>query len=186
CETPNLSLGEKLQSRSTVSMQSCRIKATFPNVVTFQFPYKSDSVQVPVVVTAKEVGAKPIDNNIPTNLLTPGLGLKPGDVTFKYKGYNEIVCNTEVVLDYFCPFCYLACASYKGLKCHLQASHDLFDYEFQEEEEYKVVNVSYNKTNAFSPQVEKKFFFCHKALTRTKLEDDQTQLADHLGHVTLG
>nr|GEW62822.1 hypothetical protein [Tanacetum cinerariifolium] len=74
CETPNLSLGEKLQSRSTVSMKSCRIKATFLDVVTFQFPYKSDSVQVPVVVTAEEVGAKSIDNNIPTNLLTPGLG----------------------------------------------------------------------------------------------------------------
>nr|GEU79903.1 hypothetical protein [Tanacetum cinerariifolium] len=66
---------------------------------------------------------------------------KPRDVTFKYKGYNDIVCNTEVMLDYSCAFCYLAC-----LKCHLQASHDLFDYEFQEEEEYKVVNVSYNKT----------------------------------------
>nr|GEZ32527.1 hypothetical protein [Tanacetum cinerariifolium] len=62
-----------------------------------------------------------------------------------------------------------------------------------EEEKYKVVNVSYNKTDAFSPQrfgklagEEKKFFFCHKALTRTKLEDDQTQHADHLGHVTFG
>ncbi|GJV12338.1 hypothetical protein Tco_1353879, partial [Tanacetum coccineum] len=115
----HLSLGEKLPNRSTVSMQSCSMKSILQ--------------QVPVVVTAELVGAKPIDNNnIPTNLLTPGLGLKPGE----------------------------------GLKCHLQASHDLFDYEFQEDEKYKIVNVSYNKNDTFSPQrfgklvgEENKFFF---------------------------
>nr|GEU85355.1 hypothetical protein [Tanacetum cinerariifolium] len=134
--------------------------ATFPDVVTFQFPYNCESVQVPVVVTAEEVGAKAIDNNILTNLLPPG--------------YNNIVCMTEVVLDYSCPFCYLACASYK------------------EDEKYKVVNVSYNKIDAFSPQIfgilageEKKMFFCHKALPRTKIDEDQTQLAHHLGHVPM-
>lgn len=117
-------------------------------------------------------------------------------MTFKYKGYNDIVCQTEgtdynfvsfyvlkhqgstipelfvvtkswtlflhfaVTPDYSCVFCLLACASYKvynytvllklfqkiykylsndvvylyvfqGLKRHLQASHELFDYEFQ-------------------------------------------------------
>nr|GEW83775.1 hypothetical protein [Tanacetum cinerariifolium] len=65
--------------------------------------------------------------------------------------------------------------------------------KFQEDEKYKVVNVSYNKIDAFSPQIfgilageEKKMFFCHKALPRTKIDEDETQLAHHLGHVTFG
>lgn len=190
CETSKLSLGERLQSISTVSMQSCHMKATFPNVITFQFPYNSKSVQVPVVVTAEEAGAKAIDNN--NSVLPPGLGLNTGEVTFKYKGYNDIVCETDVTPDYSCAFCLLACASYKGLKCHLQASHDLFDYEFQEDEKYQLVNVSYNKSDVLISENfgilagdDKEFFFCHKALKRTKIEKDQTQLADHVGHVTL-
>ena len=116
-------------------------------------------------------------------------------MTFTFKGYNDIVCETEgtdynfvsfyvlkpqgstlpefffvpkswtfflyfaVFSDYSCAFCLLTCATYKvynytvvfklfqkiykylsydvvylyvfqGLKCHLQASHGLFDYEF--------------------------------------------------------
>nr|GEX30634.1 hypothetical protein [Tanacetum cinerariifolium] len=92
----------------TVSMQSCRMKATFPDVVTFQFPYNCESVQVPVVVTAEEVGEKAMDNNILTNLLPPGLGLKPGEIFGILAGE------------------------------------------------------------------EKKMFFCHKALPRTKIDEDQT------------
>ncbi|PWA43167.1 polycomb protein, VEFS-Box [Artemisia annua] len=189
CETPNLSLGEKLRCISTVSMQSCRMKVTFPNVVTFQFPYNSESVQVPVVVTAEEAGAEAIDNN--NILLPPGLGLIPGEVAFNFKGHNDIVCETgfEVRPDYSCAFCLLKCASYKGLKCHLQASHGLFDFEFQEHEEYQLVTISYNKSEDFISQnfgilagEDKEFFFCHKAFKRTKIEKDQTQLADHVGH----
>ncbi|PWA40888.1 polycomb group protein EMBRYONIC FLOWER 2 [Artemisia annua] len=186
CKTPNSSLGEKLQSISTVSMQSCRMKATFPNVVTFQFPYNSESVQVPVVVTAEEAGAEAIDNN--DILLPPGLGLIPGEVTFNFKGYNGIVCETEgtdynfvsfyvlkpqVFADYSCAFCLLPCGSYKGLKCHLQASHGLFDYEFLEDEKYQLVNASYNKSDDFISQnfgiladEDMEFFFCQTPLQK--------------------
>ncbi|GKA83120.1 translation initiation factor eIF-2B subunit beta-like protein [Tanacetum coccineum] len=41
--------------------------------------------------------------------------------------------DRQVMLDYSCPFCYLKCASFKGLKCHLQASHYLSDYDIQNE-----------------------------------------------------
>nr|GEY32799.1 hypothetical protein [Tanacetum cinerariifolium] len=43
--------------------------------------------------------------------------------------------------------------NYKGLKCHLQASHDLFDYEFQR----------FGKLAG----EEKKFFFCNNMQTQT-------------------
>ncbi|MQL96717.1 hypothetical protein Taro_029404 [Colocasia esculenta] len=48
----------------------------------------------------------------------------------------------EVTEDFSCPFCLAKCASYKGLRCHLTSSHDLFNFEFWVTEEYQAVNVS--------------------------------------------
>ncbi|PWA35600.1 polycomb group protein EMBRYONIC FLOWER 2 [Artemisia annua] len=36
-----------------------------------------------------------------------------------------------VMEDYSCAICLIKCASFKGLKCHPKALHDLFHYEFQ-------------------------------------------------------
>jgi hypothetical protein len=63
-------------------------------------------------------------------------------VLFNYKYYNNTMQKTEVTEDFSCPFCLVPCGSFKGLGCHLNASHDLFHYEFWISEECQAVNVS--------------------------------------------
>ncbi|GJS18775.1 hypothetical protein Tco_0413247 [Tanacetum coccineum] len=48
----------------------------------------------------------------------------------------------EITENFSCPFCLVKCASYKGLRFHLTASHDIFHYEFWATEDYQVVIVS--------------------------------------------
>ncbi|PWA77661.1 polycomb group protein EMBRYONIC FLOWER 2 [Artemisia annua] len=74
---------------------------------------------------------------------------RSGNVTFHFKCCNNMYQTSEVMEDYSCAICLIKCASFKGLKCHLRACHDLFHYEFQLDEDYQVVNVSW-KTDEFS------------------------------------
>ncbi|PWA35599.1 polycomb group protein EMBRYONIC FLOWER 2 [Artemisia annua] len=50
-----------------------------------------------------------------------------------------------VMEDYSCAICLIKCASFKGLKCHPKALHDLFHYEFQ---------FGYFHVNGFTPEEE--------------------------------
>lgn len=140
-KSPNLSLGERVEVMSTVSMQSCFMKLTGTSAkekcLSFQLPYNSEAVQVPVMISAEELGAKDISpydvysyNNIPRNSMPHVIRLRTGNVVFNYKYYNNILQRSEVTEDYSCPFCLVKCASYKGLKLHLVSSHDLFRFEF--------------------------------------------------------
>ncbi|XP_045820159.1 polycomb group protein EMBRYONIC FLOWER 2-like [Trifolium pratense] len=70
--------------------------------------------------------------------------LKEGHVKFNYRYFDNKLQRTEDTEDFSCPLCYLRCASYKGLRCHLLASHDLFNYEFSALEHCLAVNVSLN------------------------------------------
>ncbi|KAL8192818.1 hypothetical protein R6Q57_027266 [Mikania cordata] len=190
-KSPNISLGERAQFMSTVSLKSCYMKLSCTDGdkrLSFQFPYNSEAVsilqQVPVIITAEELGAKdlsPYDlysyNNIPTDKLPQVIRLRTGNVIFNFKYYNNMLHRSEVTEDYSCPFCLLKCASYKGLRSHLLASHDLFNYEFWVDEDYQVVIVS-AKTAASTSEIfgkmvdprEQSFYFCHKPLKSRKSE----------------
>ncbi|KAK1409228.1 hypothetical protein QVD17_35753 [Tagetes erecta] len=195
---PKISLGERAQFMSTVSLKSCYMKLSCSygeKCISFQFPHNSEAVsilqQVPVIITAEELGAKDISpydlysyNNIPTDKLPQVIRLRTGNVIFNFKYYNNMLHRTEVTEDYSCPFCLLKCASYKGLRSHLLASHDLLDYEFWVDENYQVVTVSAKNTtstsevfgNMVDPR-EQSFFFCHKPM-RSRKSDRQNQIAN--------
>ncbi|KAI3793122.1 hypothetical protein L1987_35736 [Smallanthus sonchifolius] len=186
-KSPNISLGERAQFMSTVSLKSCYMKLSCSDgekCLSFQFPHNSEAVsilqQIPVIITAEELGAKdlsPYDlysyNSILTDKLPQVIRLRTGNVIFNFKYYNNMLHRSEVTEDYCCPFCLLKCASYKGLKSHLLASHDLFNYEFWVDEDYQVVIVSAKTTEStseiFGKMVdprEQSFFFCHKPMRR--------------------
>ncbi|GJU49873.1 polycomb group protein embryonic flower 2-like protein isoform X4 [Tanacetum coccineum] len=119
-KSPNLSLGERVQTVHNVSMQSCYMKLSTSDkekCLSFQFPHNSEAVvstilslcfvQVPVVLTAEELGAKdksPYDlylyNNIPTNSLPHVIRLRSGNVVFNYRYYNNRLQRTEAVSEH--------------------------------------------------------------------------------------
>ncbi|KAJ8444347.1 hypothetical protein Cgig2_019905 [Carnegiea gigantea] len=78
--------------------------------------------------------------------------LMDGCVIFNYRDQNNLLRKTEATRKFSCPFCLLRCGSFKGLRCHLITSHDLFKCEFwvsninlnfpTETHEYRAVNVS--------------------------------------------
>ncbi|KAI3519607.1 hypothetical protein L1887_08821 [Cichorium endivia] len=199
-KSPNLSLGERVEVMSNVSMQSCFMKLSSSDeekCLSFHFPYNSEVVsifqQVPVMISAEELGAKDISpydlysyNNIPTNSMPHVIRLRTGNVIFNYKYYNNMLQRSEVTEDYSCPFCLVKCASYKGLRLHLISSHDLFRFEFWVNEDYQVVIVSV-KSDTCSSEIfgnivdpkQQSLFFCHKPMRRRKLEN-LTQKANHV------
>ncbi|CAM8972975.1 unnamed protein product [Rhodiola kirilowii] len=81
-------------------------------------------------------------NNIPVRMAARIMQLRAGNVMFNYRYYGDKLQKTEVTEDFRCPFCLMKCASFKGLRCHLPASHDLFNFEFWVNEEHQAVNVS--------------------------------------------
>ncbi|KAL3521374.1 hypothetical protein ACH5RR_019523 [Cinchona calisaya] len=188
-KSPNLSLGERAEMLSTVDMHPCFMKSSCleeDRCVSFQTAHSSgnlvSSQQLQVIVTAEEVGAKdrsPYDsysyNDIPSSSLPHIVRLRTGNVIFNYRYYNNKLHRTEVTEDFSCPFCLVKCASYKGLRYHLLASHDLFNFEFWVNEEYQTVNVSV-KTDIWRSEIgadgvdpkQETFFFCSKPLRRRK------------------
>ncbi|KAJ0764612.1 putative transcription factor C2H2 family [Helianthus annuus] len=201
-KSPTLSLGGRAEMMSTVIMQSCSMKLSSSNgekCVSFRFPYNSEAVsilqQVPVVISAEEFGAKnmlPYDVYSYNDAPRPGvMRLRSGNVVFNYKYYNNTLHRTEVTEDFSCPFCLVKCASYKGLRFHLTASHDLFHYEFWVTEDCQVVIVSI-RTDASSSEIipenvdpkQQMFSYCHKSRRRRKPKT-QTQNANHVHPLVL-
>ncbi|KAG9149861.1 hypothetical protein Leryth_022097 [Lithospermum erythrorhizon] len=80
--------------------------------------------------------------------------------------------KTEVTEDFSCPFCLVKCSSYKGLRLHLTASHDLFNFEFWVNADYQIVNVMVK--NPWSPEAvgpDPKYeavFYCSKPRRRRR------------------
>lgn len=105
-------------------------------------------------------------------------GSMDGNVIFNYRDQNNLLRKTEVTRRFSCPFCLLRCGSFKGLRCHLITSHELFKCEFWVTEEYRAVNISV-RTDALhseatadeiDPQLQL-FCFCSKPRKRRRPED---------------
>ncbi|PWA76072.1 polycomb protein, VEFS-Box [Artemisia annua] len=198
--SPKLSLGGRAETITSVSMRSCYMKfrgLDEEKCVSFQFPHNSEAVsilqQVPVIISAEELGAKDISpydlysySDIPDNSRPRIIRLRTGNVIFNYKYYNDMLHRTEVTEDFSCPFCLLRCASYKGLRIHLTSSHDLFHFDFLVDEDYQVVNVSV-KTDVWTSEIaaegvdprKQTFSFCHKPMRR-RIPGSRTQNANHV------
>lgn len=68
--------------------------------------------------------------------------LQVGQVVFHYYYYFNQLYKSEVTDNFSCPFCILCCSSFKGLRCHLNSTHDLFSFEFLATPDYRLVDVS--------------------------------------------
>ncbi|KAH1131463.1 hypothetical protein J1N35_002841 [Gossypium stocksii] len=155
-KSPNLSSGQRSEMVLPVDLQSCLLKLKCLNedkFISIQSSSNSSSanqpLQLQVIISAKEVGVKeksPYNSYTCSGVSSSSLphinGLRAGNVIFNYRYYNNKLQRTEVTEDFSCPFCLVKCASFKGLRHHLPASHDLFNFEFWVTEEYQAVNVS--------------------------------------------
>ncbi|KAK9120944.1 hypothetical protein Syun_018561 [Stephania yunnanensis] len=181
----NLTSGHKVEMQSTIELQSCFLEPSCldeGNYMSFQIPDNPGTMQVQVYISAQEVGAReksPYNSyayeNFSASSLAQIMRLRTGNVIFNYKYYNNTLQKTEVTEDFSCPFCLVQCASFKGLRYHLCASHDLFNFEFWVTEEYQAVNVSV-KTDAWRYEIVadgidprlQTFIFCAKPRKRRK------------------
>lgn len=180
--------GEKAVMLTTVDMNPRVLKpGTLDDKKCISFQILSNSgdvsvpLQVPVSGCAEEVWTK--DRNLynslyysgaPTSSLSHLVRLRNGNVIFHYKYYYNKLQRTEVTEDFTCPFCLVKGASYEGLKHHLLASHDLFNYEFLVTEECQAIDVSVN-TDLWSSEIKSSvdpkretFIFCSKSFKRRK------------------
>ncbi|CAH2070437.1 unnamed protein product [Thlaspi arvense] len=153
---PDMDLGQKADTVFRVEMQPCFIKLqsmSEEKCVSIKVPSNpltSSSPQlVDVTVSAEEVGQMEKTaynsfsyNDISTSSLLQIIRLRKGNVVFNYRYHNNKLQRTEITEDFSCPFCLVKCASLKGLRLHLPATHDLFHFEFWVSEEYQAVNVS--------------------------------------------
>ncbi|KAG9145862.1 hypothetical protein Leryth_020198 [Lithospermum erythrorhizon] len=180
------SMGERTEFVSMVDMHSCLLLPRHSDedkCVSFRFPNIAGDVrtfrQLQVSVTAEEVGAKWKTSydfynyiDVPLPLLSPIKLLRTGNVVFNYKYYRSDMQKTEVTEDFSCPFCLVKCASYKGLRLHLTASHDLFNFEFWVNADYQIVNVTVK--NPWSPEAvgpdpkHEAVFYCSKPQRRRR------------------
>ncbi|XP_022771506.1 polycomb group protein EMBRYONIC FLOWER 2 isoform X1 [Durio zibethinus] len=188
-KSPNLSLGQRAGMILPVEMHSCLLKLNCLNedkCILIQSSSNSLSMNKPlqlqVIISAEEVGAKeksPYNSytcsGVSSSSLSHIIRLRAGNVIFNYRYYNNKLQRTEVTEDFSCPFCLVKCASFKGLRHHLPASHDLFNFEFWVTEEYQAVNVSV-KTDSWRSEIvadgidpkQQTFFFCSKQLRRRR------------------
>ncbi|MED6205898.1 hypothetical protein PIB30_022029 [Stylosanthes scabra] len=194
-ESPNLRLGLQVEVVSTVDLHPCFLKygrdkeqnisVQVSNNFENGFP-KSTSKQLQIKMYAQQCGAKDKfshHTNI-TALASPSLSrliqLKEGSVMFNYRYYHDKCQKTEVTEDFSCPICLVRCASYKGIKYHLIASHDLLNYEFSAWGDCPTISMSVKaddwKSEMFGNIVDPKLdtiTFCAKPLKRIPPEDRQ-------------
>ncbi|KAI3835551.1 hypothetical protein MKW98_027463 [Papaver atlanticum] len=148
----NLKLGHRFEMPSMIALHSSFLEVSGLNggyCISFQDPHSSVSKHLPINISAQEFGGKETSpynsynyNYVSSSSLPHIIRLRTGNVIFNYKYYNNSLQKTEVTEDFSCPFCLLQCASFKGLRHHLSACHDLFNFEFWVTEEYQAVNVS--------------------------------------------
>ncbi|KAL5717126.1 hypothetical protein ACHQM5_010194 [Ranunculus cassubicifolius] len=194
CATLSAEVGSGVLS--TVDMRSCFLESSTlekEQCITFKTPDNPVTMQVRANVLAQEGDGKdrsPYSSFTHGNSLSSSLPhitrMRTGNVVFNYKYYNNTLQKTEVTEDFSCAFCLAKCASFKGLRHHLCASHDLFNFEFWVTEEYQAVNVSVKNDiwrseilTDGSDQKLQAFFFCSKPLKRT-LSKKLFQSAKHV------
>ncbi|CAL9766860.1 unnamed protein product [Musa acuminata subsp. burmannicoides] len=193
-----LSLGHRTDIRSAVNMQPSILEPKYlgRNDCIFIQTQSIDSAstfQLQVSIYAQEVGASetsPYDfysyDDIPTSSLPHIIRLRTGNVLFNYRYYNNMLQKTEVTEDFSCPFCLVKSASFKGLRCHLNSSHDLFNFEFWVTEEYQAVNVSVRtdiwRSEVVSDGVDPRlqtFSYCSN-IKRRRRSKNSVQTANHV------
>ncbi|XP_063949691.1 polycomb group protein EMBRYONIC FLOWER 2 isoform X2 [Daucus carota subsp. sativus] len=138
-------------------------------------------LQVPVSGCAEEIWTK--DRN-PYNSSNYGHSeshlarLRNGNVIFNYKYHFNKLQRTEVTEDFTCAFCLVKGASYEGLKHHLLASHDLFNYEFLVTEECQAVDVTVDTDSLCNSEMKSSvdpkretFILCSKSFKRRKTKN---------------
>ncbi|KAG4137067.1 hypothetical protein ERO13_D07G048300v2 [Gossypium hirsutum] len=138
-KSPNLSSGQRSEMVLPVDLQFCLLKLKCSNEDKFISIQSSSnsSLVLQVIISAKEVGVKEKSaynsytcSGVSSSSLPHIIGLRAGNVIFNYRYYNNKLQRTEVTEDFSCPFCLVKCASFKGLRHHLPANHDLFNFEF--------------------------------------------------------
>ncbi|BBN11536.1 polycomb protein SUZ12 [Marchantia polymorpha subsp. ruderalis] len=67
---------------------------------------------------------------------------RAGRIVFHYLYDHGTRRKTEVTEEFSCPFCLSHCASFKGLEFHLNATHDLFNFEYLVSGDLQIVIVS--------------------------------------------
>ncbi|KAL9246870.1 hypothetical protein vseg_020355 [Gypsophila vaccaria] len=99
-------------------------------------------------------------------------------VIFGYKDQNDRLQRTEITWHFTCPFCLLRCGSFQGLRLHLNASHELFKFDYYASEEYTAVNVSVKLDIICSETSEEEsvpqfrpYSYCSKPRKRKRPED---------------
>ncbi|XP_042048448.1 polycomb group protein EMBRYONIC FLOWER 2-like isoform X1 [Salvia splendens] len=194
-ELLHLSSGGRAEMLSSVDLHSCFLKTGCfgeDRCFSFHSPHAGAmalSQQLQVRVAAEEIGLKqrsPYDSfsyyDVPSSTLPQIIRLRTGNVVFNYRYYNNKLQRTEVTEDFTCPFCLVKCASFKGLRFHLPACHDLFNFEFwvgklNVTEEFQAVNISVKTDTWRSENVaagvdpkQQTFFLCSKAPRRRKMK----------------
>ncbi|WJX20066.1 hypothetical protein P8452_09665 [Trifolium repens] len=160
--SPSFRWGQRAEITTTLDLLPCILKYDVLNKGTTiaiqdlrnsEIVSTSKNVQIKIFAEEfrgmeKSVNYTNVRVNVPSSPSSSSasclIRLKEGKVKFNYRYFNNKLQRTEVTEDFSCPFCYLRCASYKGLRCHLLASHDLFKYEFSASEHCLAVNVSWN------------------------------------------
>ncbi|XP_054819317.1 polycomb group protein EMBRYONIC FLOWER 2-like [Prosopis cineraria] len=206
--SPNFNLGQRAEIMSTVELLPCFLKSNFLNEdkrVSIQVPHNTENVnmskQVQITVSAEELRAKEKSHyhtyggsEVPSSSLSHIIRLREGNVIFNYRYYQNKLQRTEVTEDFSCPFCLVKCASFKGLKCHLPSSHDLFSFEFgSQSDEFLAVNVSVKtdiwRSEMIADGVDPKlqtFFFCAKPLKRRRLKSFSSKNAKRVHSFLIG
>nr|ABD98791.1 polycomb group protein EMF2 [Eschscholzia californica] len=203
-ETVKFNLGHKFETPSTVVMRSSFVEPSYLNKgsrISFPVPHSSETMEVQVNISAQEVGARERSaynsysyENVPMSSLARIFRLRTGNVVFNYKYYNNKSMKTEVTEDFSCPFCLLKCASFGGLRSHLLASHDLFNFEFWESDEFQAVNISL-RTDIWTPEMtadgvdlkSEPFEFCSKPRRRRiSMNSSQNEIHVHPHILKLG
>ncbi|CAK8572916.1 unnamed protein product [Lathyrus sativus] len=157
--SPNFCWGQRAEIKTTLDLLPCVLKYDFVNkgtTIAIQDLWNSEiestsSKSVEIKIFAEEIEAIEKSRNrrkaLPSSSrssLSRLIRLKEGKVTFNYRYYKNKLQRTEVSENFSCPFCLIKWGSYKGLRCHLLASHDLFKFEFSASEDCLAVNVSLN------------------------------------------
>ncbi|KAE9612143.1 putative transcription factor C2H2 family [Lupinus albus] len=148
--SPTFASSQKAETDFTMDLAPCYIKTEGKDsIMSIEDPCNSEKKtthKLQVQVTAEEYGAKEkssIFTYSSRDILSPEIAsiirLKERSVFFNYRYFDNKLIKTEVTNDFSCPVCLVRCGSYKGIKYHMQSSHDYFDYEFLADQ---VINVS--------------------------------------------
>lgn len=74
-----------------------------------------------------------------------------GRVEFHFLYYFNRCVKTKEVELYSCPFCSVRCYTFKGLRCHLNCSHELLNFEYLPNGDVPIVNVTC-RTDLLGPE----------------------------------